>query len=64
MPDHDRISPYRLPGEVASQIRRTARPVAAVDHSRRRAFVSRILAIELAGGAGAGLLRAGENLRS
>jgi hypothetical protein len=64
MPDHDRISPYRLPGEVASHIQRTARPVAAVDHSRRRAFVSRILAIELAGGAGPGLVRAGENLRS
>ena len=60
-PDRNFSFAYRLPTDIASQIRNTTSPVAAVDHPRRRSFLSRILAIELAGGVGADRVRADEN---
>ena len=58
MPDHSRAFPfaYRLPTDVASQIRNSASPVVGVDHTRRRAFVATILAVGLAGGVGAAVV--------
>jgi len=48
-PEPRAASAHHLPAEVATRIRATAAPVAAVDHHRRRDFIARILAVELAG---------------